>query len=159
MGDGGWPSTAAFEQMKLICWNCQGLGSPLTVRALKALVAKEKPDLLFLMETKNREKVITRLQQRLKFRNSHILNPVGMAGGLVLLWYEYFMIDMIQANQELFDMTCVDSRCQLSMRLTCVHAPAAYHPRQLFWTALQQIARTNTSPWLCIGDFNEILVE
>lgn len=38
--------------MKLISWNCQGLGNPLIVRALRAMVAQEKPDALFLMETK-----------------------------------------------------------------------------------------------------------
>jgi len=59
MGNGGWPSTVAYAQMKIISWNCQGLGSPLTVQALTALVAKEKPNILFLMETKNCEEVIT----------------------------------------------------------------------------------------------------
>jgi len=53
--------------MKLICWNCQGLGSPLTIQSLQALVAQEKPMVLCLLETKNREDVVKRMHKRLKF--------------------------------------------------------------------------------------------
>ncbi|PNY06212.1 hypothetical protein L195_g002675 [Trifolium pratense] len=38
--------------MKVLSWNCQGLGNPKTVRALKKLIAYNQPDILFLMETK-----------------------------------------------------------------------------------------------------------
>jgi predicted metal-binding protein len=38
--------------MRIISWNCQGCGNPRTVRALKKLVAINKPDIVFLMETK-----------------------------------------------------------------------------------------------------------
>jgi exonuclease III len=38
--------------MKILSWNCQGLGNPRTVRALKKLLASHSPDLLFIMETK-----------------------------------------------------------------------------------------------------------
>lgn len=48
-------------------WNCQGLGTPLTFHAIKALVAQERPAVLFLMETKNKEEVCKRLQRRLQF--------------------------------------------------------------------------------------------
>jgi len=70
--------------MKLISWNCQGLGSTLTIQALRALVVKEKSDLLFLMETKNGEAMLSRLQGRLHFLNLRVHNPVGSAGGLAI---------------------------------------------------------------------------
>ncbi|KAG8639407.1 hypothetical protein MANES_14G140364v8 [Manihot esculenta] len=38
--------------MKLLSWNCQGLGNPLTIRHLKGMCASYSPDLLFVMETK-----------------------------------------------------------------------------------------------------------
>jgi len=37
--------------MKIISWNCRGLGSPRTVPSLKYLVRVYKPDILFLCET------------------------------------------------------------------------------------------------------------
>jgi exonuclease III len=42
--------------MKIISWNCQGLGNPKTVRAFKKLMQTHQPDIIFLMETKLLEK-------------------------------------------------------------------------------------------------------
>ncbi|MCH87735.1 hypothetical protein A2U01_0008613, partial [Trifolium medium] len=38
--------------MRFLSWNCQGCGNPKTGRALKKLIAKHQPDVIFLMETK-----------------------------------------------------------------------------------------------------------
>ncbi|MCI76476.1 hypothetical protein A2U01_0097746, partial [Trifolium medium] len=38
--------------MKVMSWNCQGLGNPRTVRALQKLLANNHPDIIFLTETK-----------------------------------------------------------------------------------------------------------
>lgn len=39
--------------MSKIAWNCQGLGSSLTIRHLEDLNEKYHPDIIFVMETKN----------------------------------------------------------------------------------------------------------
>jgi exonuclease III len=67
--------------MRVICWNCQGLGTPLTVQNLRAMVAQERPNLILLMETKNKEKVVARLKRKLKFQKSFVEEPQGIAGG------------------------------------------------------------------------------
>lgn len=38
--------------MKVLSWNCRGLGNPAAVRALKKLLRVQCPDVVFLMETK-----------------------------------------------------------------------------------------------------------
>ena len=38
--------------MRILSWNCWGAGSAPTVRALKALVHKESPDIIFISESK-----------------------------------------------------------------------------------------------------------
>lgn len=37
--------------MKIISWNCRGLGNARAVRALGDLVKSHKPNILFLLET------------------------------------------------------------------------------------------------------------
>ena len=41
--------------MNLLSWNCRGLGNLWTVNALKEVVKKEDPKIVFLMETKLNE--------------------------------------------------------------------------------------------------------
>ncbi|XP_039165581.1 uncharacterized protein LOC120291875 [Eucalyptus grandis] len=43
------------------------------------------------------------------------------------------------------------------MRVTCLHAPSSYQHRQLLWDQLRTISTLNNLPWICAGDFNEIL--
>lgn len=65
--------------MAMLCWNCQGLGNPLTVRELWALVARERPTLVFLMETKQPDEVILRHRRKLHFLDSFTIAPLGTA--------------------------------------------------------------------------------
>jgi exonuclease III len=37
--------------MKLLSWNCRGLGKPAAVRALRKLTKAHHPDIVFLIET------------------------------------------------------------------------------------------------------------
>ncbi|XP_039158851.1 uncharacterized protein LOC108959574 [Eucalyptus grandis] len=71
----------------------RGLGNSLTVHALKAMPAKEKPNLVFLMETKNSAVKLTDIQRRLHFTNAYVINPVGLAGGLAVLWNDQVLND------------------------------------------------------------------
>lgn len=71
--------------MKLLCWNCQGLGTPLTVQALRTLVAQDRPDVVFLMETKNQVVVVRRTSRKLGFSNYCVVNSIGSGGGLALM--------------------------------------------------------------------------
>ncbi|XP_039169978.1 uncharacterized protein LOC120294110 [Eucalyptus grandis] len=74
--------------MKLLCWNCQGLGTPLTIQALRVLATQERPSIMFIMETKNQELKVQRIRRRLKFHNGFVVNPEGIGGGLALFWDE-----------------------------------------------------------------------
>ena len=46
----------------------------------------EKPDILFLMETKCRKEKLESIRVRLGFFGMFVVEPVGRSGGLVLFW-------------------------------------------------------------------------
>ena len=59
------------------------------VRILKALVTKEKPDIIFLRETKASLDRIQYVARRLGFKLSFIVEAGEGKGGLALLWYPF----------------------------------------------------------------------
>jgi len=143
--------------MRAICWNCQGLGTPLTVQNLRAMVAQERPNLILLMETKNKKSVVDRIKRTLNFQNSHVEEPKGIAGGMAVFWNTEMEVEVEFSSQEMINMICSDYESNIKMRLSCIHAPNIYGERQQLWEKLRQLASSNTLPWVCMGDFNEIL--
>jgi len=121
------------------------------------MTAKEKPDVVFLMETKNFEVKLQRIQSTLHFQHSYILNPYGLAGGLSGLWNDQVSIEVARSSQHMLDMTCRIIQEDITFRLICIHAPSNYHHRQVFWDELRMISRMNHFPWICAGDFNDFL--
>ena len=51
---GGWQWPTPPRIMNLLVWNCRGLGSPRAVQVTTNLVKKHKPQVLFLIETKEK---------------------------------------------------------------------------------------------------------
>lgn len=72
--------------MKIISWNCKGLGKGETVRYLTGLVKKHKSHCVFLMETKGKFENMKRMCEKLGFKNYEIVEAIGKAGGLTLMW-------------------------------------------------------------------------
>lgn len=69
--------------MKLLSWNYQGLGSTLTFQHLRALVARERPNVVFLMETKNKRDTVDKKKEETQFQFSCDYRPNRYRGGLV----------------------------------------------------------------------------
>lgn len=143
--------------MKVFCWNCQGLGTPLTVRALGANIARDRPNVVFLMETKNQEQVVQRMKKRLKFSFCFVVNPIGIAGGLAVLWNDQVELEIEFASKEMINVICTDPENRIRMRISFVHAPNDFKVRLLLWDRLREVSRLDSLPWVCMGDFNEVL--
>ena len=69
--------------MKLITWNCRGLGNGPAIRGLLDIQKQEAPDILFLSETKHDGKW---LRWKLEMPNFVTVDSVRTSGGLALFW-------------------------------------------------------------------------
>ena len=72
--------------MTVLAWNCQGLGTSLTVCMLTEEVKKKNPVLVFLVETKANTNRMKGFQNKLGFTQGIIVPRDGRSGGLALLW-------------------------------------------------------------------------
>ena len=73
--------------MKLVSWNCRGLGSLNKVKAIKDLLKMELIDILLLQENKMEEEALLGLNKaNWKKQGGHAINAIGDSGGLATLW-------------------------------------------------------------------------
>ncbi|KAK4259860.1 hypothetical protein QN277_006150 [Acacia crassicarpa] len=73
--------------MKVLSWNCQGLGTALIVRNLNDEIRKNNPSIIFLMETKIKLARIRKIRSKCGFIHDLYVEPKGLAGGLALWWH------------------------------------------------------------------------
>ena len=71
--------------MNTLSWNCRGLGNPQAVRALRDLVQRRCPKLVFLMETKTRMSKMRRIMVKVGLLNGVIAPSKEKSGGIAML--------------------------------------------------------------------------
>jgi exonuclease III len=72
--------------MKILVWNCRGLGLAAAVGELRDLIRSFNPSLIFLCETKKSRHAMDTLKWSLGFANGEYVASQGKSGGLALLW-------------------------------------------------------------------------
>ncbi|MBA0844700.1 hypothetical protein Goarm_023082, partial [Gossypium armourianum] len=82
---GGW-RPAPPRAIKLLCWNCRGLGNPETVRKFKQLLVDTNLDVIFLWGTKMQSNNFSRVRNQCRMDGCLEVNSTGRSGGLAMLW-------------------------------------------------------------------------
>jgi exonuclease III len=147
--------------MKLLSWNCQGIGNPKTVRALNKLITTYCPDIIFLMETKLLSSKATFLSRYTNTYNVHQVDCStvgrGRAGGFLLLWNSCNIdLTIINENFNYIDMQI--SHNNIHWRATGLYGYSQNHQKHLTCSLIDQLAQDTTNPkWLLFGDFNIIM--
>lgn len=143
--------------MRFLSWNCQGLGSDLTRRNLKILCKKQNPQILFLMKTRQPENVILSWRRNLKFVDHVVVNPVNTGGGLALFWNNEVRVTVEDSSPNFVDTTV----CFLSDGFVCkiswFYGSPHINEKNAFWRSMYDRFPLQSAPWLCLGDFNDIL--
>ena len=70
--------------MKILSWNYWGVRRTSTVRALKALIRSEGPDIVFVAKTKSSSPKLEKVKSSMSFPGLFCVDAVGKAGGLAI---------------------------------------------------------------------------
>ena len=127
----------------------------MTIRRLREIHKKIAPDITFLMETKNDDDFIKKKTRDLCFPNYFSIPPIGLSGGLLLLWREGVDITILEALPNLID-TKVSFK-GVSTYITFVYGAPSADNRAAFWAKMNEVGSGREDPWLLTGDFNDIL--
>ena len=140
--------------MKVLSWNCRGIGNDLTVRRLKEMCLKHRPRLLFLSETKNRKLLLQDIQADLGFNKLFTVEALGQRGGLALFFMDEFQVDVLFSINRMIDIKAVING--INVYMTFVYGDPVLEKRDQAWERLTRFSTTKDGPWFMIGDFNEI---
>jgi exonuclease III len=141
--------------MSILGLNCRGLGLDTAVGELRDLVRSYNPAVVFLSETKMKSRAITKLKWSLGFQNGVAVDCVGRSGGMALWWREGVDVSVRPWCQYYIDAKIsLDGRV---WRFTGIYGEPRTELRHRTWEALRYLRRQDDLPWICAGDFNEIL--
>ncbi|XP_073355469.1 uncharacterized protein [Aegilops tauschii subsp. strangulata] len=146
--------------MKIISWNCRGLGNGSAVRSLLELGRVEDPDVLFLSETRLYEKELEHLRWKLGLVNLLVWNPEGRSRGIALFWRRGVDVTLRSYGRRHMDVDVKEGDNPI-WRLTGVYGESATERKKETWRTLKILKQQHQQGkrWLCVGDFNEILSE
>jgi hypothetical protein len=112
---------------------------------------------VFLCETKKRAKEMDKLKWSLGFSNGVVVDCCGRSGGLALWWRQGVDIAVRPWCQYYIDAkVMVQGK---TWRFMGVYGEPRTDLRAKTWEALRYLKAQDDLPWLCVGDFNEILVQ
>lgn len=141
--------------MKILTWNCQGLGNSWTVQALHQMVKNEKPIVVFLSETRSDARTIDSVRRKIGFANGIGIGRQGAGDGVALLWAADCDIQVISFSSFHIDAYVGDA--SRGWRLTGIYDRPETENRHHTWALLRKLKDMSNKPWVVCGDFNEIL--
>ncbi|PWA74858.1 hypothetical protein CTI12_AA246600 [Artemisia annua] len=142
--------------MRLLSWNVQGLGNPWMVRHLRELVKENKPSIVFLMETRLHDTKTHGIRRCFLDFNFLVVNPVRKAGRLMLCWKKNLNVQITSfSNHHISFSVAEDSGRE--WRGSGIYGWPANHDKYQTWMLLRSLKNLSTLPWVCFGDFNEVL--
>ncbi|BFG29057.1 hypothetical protein CerSpe_153310 [Prunus speciosa] len=143
--------------MKILAWNCQGIGGNLTVSSLKEQVKLHTPDMVLLLETKTRSQRYGFLKKSLGMNFMHAVEARGLSWGLWLFWKEAQHVALVKYSDFFIEVLVTDDEKGHIWPFFGIYASTDDKNRKAQWLALQ--TRISRCPKACVvmGDFNEIL--
>jgi exonuclease III len=142
--------------MKIIAWNCRGLGNASAVRGLLRCHKAEEADILFLSETKLDEKRMSVIKKKLGVENLEVVDCEGKGGGLAVLWRRGISVVLKSKSKNHIDMEVLETGGQ-TWRFTGIYGDPDLKYKT--WELMEWLQDQDNEqlPWMCVGDFNEVL--
>lgn len=124
--------------MKLIIWNCQGIGGDLTVDNLVEQNQLLTPDLMVMLETKNKSRRFDFLRRRLRMDFMHPMEPKGIRGGMCLFWRDFSMVTLVKSEEYVIEAKIWDGNNSYNWHLFAIYASTDERKRKTQWMELRK---------------------
>ena len=148
------PSPARTNEYNML--ELSGLGNQRTEDQLTDMVWAKDLSVVFLAETWTDEARLTRIQDRLKFKNKFVAPRRHKVGGLVIYWKEEFDLTIETFSKNHIDATIKKKNKTEEWRFTGFYGEPDTQLRHEAWARLRSLKNRSVAPWICAGNFNEV---
>lgn len=91
--------------MKILSWNCRGLGRSSTISRLRESIRLNLPDIIFLCETKQSFDFVKKTISKLPgYDNWTVREPTGRKGGMLAAWNQNVDVKHVWTNDFCMEM-------------------------------------------------------
>ena len=101
---------------------------------------------------------LKRVKIKIDYANGFYVQKEGKGGGLALFWRKEVDLEIKSYSQHHIDVVVTEARSGFKWRLTGFYGHPETHRRKESWNSLATLNNQFQLPWLCLGDFNEILL-
>lgn len=153
---GEWSGEGAT--MRILHWNCQGLGNPLTIRYLEDIRNQYNSDIMFLIETKNNVKYVQNISRRLSYPHCFVLPAEGLSGGLGIFWKDEIRCDFVRPPTLHYTYIYIYEGAEVFC-LTYVYGNPRRQQRSRLWRRMISMVEAGmyrSKTRLILGDLNDI---
>ncbi|XP_060965295.1 uncharacterized protein LOC133034260 [Cannabis sativa] len=145
--------------MKILAWNCRGLGSSTTVRQLTALIRHHKPEMLLIAKARIPLQKFNLICKRLHFEEVVYVPPVGLSGGLGLCWMKGVKCNITSYHKYGILGEISSDPPGVQWNFFGLYGPPHEKDKETFWKEVGDFALTTPSPLLLMGDMNGTLCD
>ena len=122
-------------------WNCRGLGNPRSVRVLRELVQRWKPNIVILSETKMKKYQMENVKFKIGLMNGLIVPSVRRSGGLAMLWSRDIKLEVQSYSRNFVDAVVTDFDSGFKWRITGFYDNPETCRRKESWDFLRSLNR------------------
>lgn len=144
--------------MKILSWNCRGLGNPRAIPILSELLRAQRPDVVFLYDTLVSSTRIDVVRSRVGFDNFFSVDCIGHSGGLSIFWRNKDDCSILSYSVNHIDLKINDSDRKVWC-LTGFYGCPERNRRHESWNFLKSLATASSLSWVVVGDFNDLLTK
>nr|POE62213.1 hypothetical protein CFP56_39540 [Quercus suber] len=124
-------------------------------QAVDIQIRGERPDIIFLCETKATDSKMKVVMEKLRFSNRVVFDAKGAAGGLTMMWKSNCIINVLEYNKNLIAVKVSDPMSDWV--LVGFYGPSYASKKDKAWMNLSAFLESVQCPWVCFGDFNYTL--
>ncbi|KAF9598420.1 hypothetical protein IFM89_027853 [Coptis chinensis] len=143
--------------MRILAWNCQGIGldNSSKIRCLTDHIHRERPNFIFLCETKSNVHKAVNTISNLDHYKSFVVGSQGLSGGLWCFWDENLDVQIAWSDSWIVHTVVNDFQGNF-WYLSCIYGSPTPSIRREQWKILPSLLPPSNILWLCIGDFNDV---